>query len=85
MHEILNSCITYLYYVSEIRISSPARRLGNSLVVIIPAPEARRAGVREGTFLRGTLQPEGDELFGLLKDLPYEPFRRVHEDRRDRI
>jgi hypothetical protein len=62
------------------------RKVGNSLALLIPAKEGRRAGLREGQTVRAHLEPELPEPLGLLADLPYEPFDRHREGLwRDRL
>lgn len=71
---------------TRIHVAGPARKAGNSLALLIPAEQAREAGIVEGTPIEADISVAPDELFGLLKDLPYRPFDR-HADGlwRDRI
>lgn len=68
----------------DLRIVGTVRRVGNSLAFFIPAKEARRADLKEGQKVEVEIHTEVPDPFGLLKDVPYEPFSR--EDLwRDRI
>ena len=69
-----------------IQLVTRVRRVGNSIAVLIPAREARRAGIREGQMITATIQQEIPEPLGLLEDLYDGEFSRRKERLwRDRI
>lgn len=75
-----------MYDVSEatdIHLVAPVRRVGNSLAVIIPAEDARRAGLVEGSIVEADLRPTLPPILGMLKGATPSPFRREksHDDR----
>lgn len=76
-----------MYNVSEaadIHLIAPVRRVGNSLAVIIPAEEARRVGLVEGSIVELDVRPTLPPLLGMLKGRAAKtPFRREkdHDDR----
>jgi len=67
-------------------VAGVVRRMGNSLAVIIPADQARRAGLVAGIPISAEIQPRPVEVLGILKGGKFRPFDR-HEDGlwRDRI
>jgi hypothetical protein len=72
--------------MTELRVSGHVRRVGNSLAVLIPVREARKAGLSAGDPVDALIQSGVRDAFGLLKGLPYRPFRRSNEGLwRDRI
>lgn len=76
-------CLTNTLNVSEIRVTAKLKRVGHSLALFIPAPDARRARLREGQAVDTTIRTEVPEPLGLLRDLRWRPFRRERD--RDRI
>lgn len=62
--------------MTTLHIRGQVRRLGNSLVVVIPADMARKANLREGSDIVADVTPGQPEILGLFKDLPYTPFTR---------
>lgn len=69
---------------ADIHLVAPVRRLGNSLAVIIPAEDARRAGLVEGSIVELDVRPTLPPLLGMLKgERKQSPFRREkdHDDR----
>jgi hypothetical protein len=72
--------------VDEIEIVGPVRRMGNSLAVIIPSKDARRARITEGVPVRARVSVEVPSPFGLLKGVARGSFDRRREGGwRDRI
>lgn len=72
--------------MAELIFAAPVRRFGNSLAVIIPAEEAKRAGILEGTRVAATLRPQVPSPLGMLKDLKWEPYAKWKKGLwRDRI
>jgi hypothetical protein len=70
----------------ELKVSGHIRRVGNSLALLIPVGEARKAGLTAGDPVDATIQSGVPDAFGLLRDLPYKPFDRRREGLwRDRI
>lgn len=68
-----------------LHIHGTVRRVGNSLAVVIPAGEARRAGLKAGDAVDADLRPKPQPTLGLLKGkVAYEPFSRRDGDR-DRV
>lgn len=68
-----------------LHIHGTVRRVGNSLAVMIPAEQARRAGLKPGDAVDADLRTKAQPVLGLLKGkLPYEPFDRRSSDR-DRV
>ncbi|MCI4347280.1 MAG: hypothetical protein L3J97_01510 [Thermoplasmata archaeon] len=65
--------------MSEIRVSGHVRRVGNGLAILIPVRDARRAGLSVGDPVDALVRSGVADPFGLLKDLPYRPFRRAKE------
>jgi hypothetical protein len=62
---------------SPIHVLGRVRRVGNSLALLIPAQEARRAGLEPGDAVDAELRPRPTGAYGLLKGiLPYERFSR---------
>jgi antitoxin component of MazEF toxin-antitoxin module len=63
--------------MKELRLHGKVRRVGNSLAILIPAKEAREAGMKEGDSIAGSIHSDVPEILGLLKGkMPYEPFSR---------
>lgn len=72
--------------MTQLRTVGRVTRVGHSLAVFIPAPEARRAGLKSGQSVDLTIETEVPEPFGLLRDIATGPFERWREEtRRDRI
>ncbi|HKS59155.1 MAG TPA: hypothetical protein VJS68_00060 [Thermoplasmata archaeon] len=72
--------------MTEVHVQGVVRRVGNSLAVIIPAEDARRAGMTPGTPVDAQIRPAVSSPLGLLKGLAYKPFDRHKEMLwRDRI
>jgi len=62
--------------MTSLDIVGTVRRLGNSLALVIPAREARRAGIRPGGRVRAHVETDAPAPLGLLADLDYQPFAR---------
>lgn len=62
--------------MTTLHIRGQVRRLGNSLVVVIPADMARKANLREGSDIVADVTPGRPDVLGILKDHPYTPFTR---------
>ena len=63
--------------MTGIEVHGKVRRVGNSLAVLIPAKQAREAGLHEGDPVTGTLQKDIPDVLGIVKGIvPYEPFSR---------
>lgn len=61
-----------------LHLQGKVRRLGNSLAFVIPAAEARKAHIQEGTDIQAEVTVGKPRLLGLLKGvIPYEPFSRA--------
>ena len=72
--------------MDEIEIVGPVRRMGNSLAVIIPSKDARRAQITEGVPVRARVSVQVPRPFGLLKGIARGSFNRRKEGGwRDRI
>lgn len=72
--------------VVEIRVGGHIRRVGNGLALLIPAKEARRAGLTAGDAVDAVIRSSPADAFGLLRNLPYSPFDRSKERNwRDRL
>ncbi len=72
--------------MKTLRVSGHIRRVGNGLALLIPVKDARNAGISAGDPVDAVIQSGVPDAFGLLKDLPYEPFdRRKGGLWRDRI
>ncbi len=72
--------------MTELRVSGHIRRVGNGLALLIPLRDARRAGFSPGDSVDALIQSGVPDAFGLLKDLPYQPFERKKDGLwRDRI
>lgn len=68
--------------MAVLHIHGTVRRVGNSLAVVIPAEDARRAGIKAGDAIDADLRPQPQPTLGLLKGkLAYEPFSRRDGDR----
>lgn len=50
------------------------------MALFIPAPDARRAGLKEGQTVDASISTQIPSAFGLLRDLPYGPFVRAQEE-----
>ena len=68
-----------MYNMSRLHVTVPVRKVGNSLGILLPAAEARKAGLQEGEMVDALLETKVSEPLGLLKDLPYREFRRSKE------
>jgi antitoxin component of MazEF toxin-antitoxin module len=66
--------------VSKIRLHGRIRRVGNSLALLIPAPEAKRGGVRAGQTVHADIEVEDDDALGFLADVYDGPFQRNQEE-----
>ena len=64
----------------RIRVRGTWRRVGNSVGVIVPVEEARRAGIPLGTTLDVELKPVEDSPLGLAADLYNGPYNRREEE-----
>ena len=74
------------FNVTELHVSGHVRRVGNSLAVLIPIAEARKAGISTGDPVDVLIRSGVPDAFGLLKGLPYVPFERRRRGLwRDRI
>jgi hypothetical protein len=72
--------------MSEIEVVGPVRRMGNSLALIIPSKEARRAHITEGVPVRARVSVEVPPPLGLLKGVAKGSFDRKKEALwRDRV
>jgi hypothetical protein len=72
--------------MEEIEVVGPVRRMGNSLAVVIPSKEAKRAHITEGIPVRARVSVEVPRPFGLLKGIARGPFGRRKEGLwRDRL
>lgn len=72
--------------MEPLRLHAKARRIGNSIGFVIPAPAARGARIRPGTDLELTVRPSPPELLGFARDLYDGPFDRNRSGLwRDRI
>jgi hypothetical protein len=72
--------------VDEIVVVAPVRKVGNSLAVLIPAKDAKRAHISEGVPVRARVTVEVPEPLGLLKGIAKGHFDRKKEGLwRDRI
>lgn len=65
--------------MTELRISGHVRRVGNGLALLIPARDAKRAGLTADDPVDAVIRTGLLDPFGLLKDLPYSPFERRKE------
>jgi bifunctional DNA-binding transcriptional regulator/antitoxin component of YhaV-PrlF toxin-antitoxin module len=65
--------------VTQLQVSSQIRRVGNGLALIIPARDARRAGLAAGDPVDAILRSGVSDAFGLLSDLPPHEFERHRE------
>jgi hypothetical protein len=68
-------------------VVGPVRRLGNSLVVVLPAKAARKEHITEGVSVRARVSTEVPDPFGLLRGVVTKgSFRRSRgEGWRDRF
>ena len=74
------------FNMNELHVSGHVRRVGNSLAVLIPIGDARKAGISTGDPVDVLIRSGVPDAFGLLKGLPYAPFeRRKRGLWRDRI
>ena len=72
--------------MEEIEVVGPVRRMGNSLAVVIPSKEAKRAHIIEGIPVRARVSVEVPPPFGLLKGIAKGSFDRRKEGLwRDRL
>jgi hypothetical protein len=72
--------------MEEIEVVGPVRRMGNSLAVVIPSKEAKRAHITEGIPVRARVSVEVPQPFGLLKGIARGSFDRRKEGLwRDRL
>jgi hypothetical protein len=65
--------------VTQLQVSGRVRRVGNGLALLIPAREARRAGLSAGDPVDAVIRSGVPDAFGLLSDLPRRPFKRAKE------
>jgi len=67
-------------------VVGPVRKMGNSLALVIPSKEAKRAHISEGVPVRARISVEVPAPFGLLKGIAKGSFdRRKEGEWRDRI
>jgi antitoxin component of MazEF toxin-antitoxin module len=72
--------------MDEIEVVGPVRRMGNSLALVIPSKDARRAHISEGDPVRARVSVEVPQPFGLLKGVAKGSFdRRKEKQWRDRL
>jgi hypothetical protein len=72
--------------VTEVQVSGRIRRVGNGLALLIPARDARRAGLVAGDPVDAIIRSGIPDAFGLLSDLPHRPFERTKEGQwRERV
>ncbi len=72
--------------MNEIEVVGPVRRMGNSLAVVIPSKDARRAHISEGVPVRARVSVDVPKAFGLLKGVAEGSFdRRKEKQWRDRL
>ncbi len=82
----LNSGKANSINMTELRVSGHVRRVGNSLALLIPLPDARKAGISAGDPVDAVIHSGVPDALGLLADFPYRPFERAKEGLwRDRI
>jgi hypothetical protein len=65
--------------VSNLSLTAPIKRVGNSLAIFIPADKARSARLKEGDTVHAVLEPQAPEVLGLLQHLGLGPFSRRKE------
>jgi len=72
--------------MEDIEVVGPVRRMGNSLAIVIPSKQAKRAHLSEGVPVRARLTVEIPNPFGLLKGIAKGSFDRRKEGQwRDRL
>jgi hypothetical protein len=72
--------------MEDIEVVGPIRRMGNSLAVVIPAKQAKRAHLTVGVPVRVRLSVDIPQPFGLLKGIAKGSFDRRKEGKwRDRL
>jgi antitoxin component of MazEF toxin-antitoxin module len=72
--------------MNEIEVVGPVRKMGNSLAVVIPSKDAKRAHITEGVPVRARVSVEVPRPFGLLKGVAKGSFDRKKEGLwRDRL
>jgi hypothetical protein len=72
--------------MTRIHVRGTLRRVGRSLVLLIPAKEAHRARLMPGQTVHAEIETEPRPTLGLLKDTPYEEYKRSREGGdRDRL
>lgn len=77
---------TSMYNVTGIEVAGHVHRVGNSLAIVIPAKDARRAHLKEGDPVHAVLRVDVPPPFGLLKGKVKTDFNRRKEGLwRDRI
>jgi hypothetical protein len=77
---------TLVYNVTEIEIAGQVHRVGNSLAIVIPAKDVRRAHLKEGDPVHAVLRSVVPPPLGLLKGKTKTGFRRRREGLwRDRV
>lgn len=64
------------FNMTDLHVSGHVRRVGNSLAVLIPIGEARKAGISTGDPVDVLIRSGVPDAFGLLKGIPYAPFER---------
>lgn len=62
----------YVFYSVTIVVNAPAKRVGNSLAVFLPAAKVREAGIKEGDILNVRIEIESLEPLGLGKRLGFD-------------
>lgn len=66
--------------MGRVSVHGHIRKTGNSLAFIIPAAEARRAGLRPGQAARADIEPDEDDGFGMNADIYDGPYDRASEE-----
>lgn len=78
--------MTMAYYMTQVEVLGHVRKAGNSLALVIPAIEARKANLKEGDLVRAQVMVEVPEPFGLLRGIAKGRFERRKEAMwRDRV
>ena len=77
---------TFVYNVTEVEVAGQVHRVGNSLAIVIPAKDARRAHLKEGDPVHAVLRVDVPPPLGLLKGKVKTDFNRRREGLwRDRV
>lgn len=66
--------------MAKIHVRGRIRRVGNSLALIIPSADARRARLRPGQEAAATIETTLPDPFGLMAHLKAGPFHREEEE-----